>query len=124
MDPINEAHVGRGWSTSRPPTTTPRSPSSSCSPNGGQRRQRSGRRRDAGEPGVRLRCYLDLRQPLDSSGHRCGDAAAPTSSECCRWRSSEPGSRPCERPFPRPPGSRERWWVLPHGGPAVHARAG
>jgi hypothetical protein len=22
--------------------------------------------RDAGEPGVRLRCYLDLRQPLDS----------------------------------------------------------
>ncbi|MEU5445141.1 DUF6207 family protein [Streptomyces griseofuscus] len=23
-------------------------------------------RRDPGEPGVRLRCYLDLRQPLDS----------------------------------------------------------
>ncbi|MFD3621062.1 DUF6207 family protein [Streptomyces sp. NPDC058676] len=22
--------------------------------------------RDAGEPGVRLRCYLDLKQPLDS----------------------------------------------------------
>ncbi len=22
--------------------------------------------REAGEPGVRLRCYLDLRQPLDS----------------------------------------------------------
>ncbi|MFG2691704.1 DUF6207 family protein [Streptomyces sp. NPDC048405] len=24
--------------------------------------------RDAGQPGVRLRCYLDLRQPLDASG--------------------------------------------------------
>lgn len=24
--------------------------------------------RDPGQPGVRLRCYLDLRQPLDASG--------------------------------------------------------
>ncbi|MYS75484.1 hypothetical protein GTY88_34470 [Streptomyces sp. SID5926] len=25
-------------------------------------------RRDAGQPGVRLRCYLDLRQPMDAPG--------------------------------------------------------
>ncbi|MGV9969144.1 DUF6207 family protein [Streptomyces olivaceus] len=24
--------------------------------------------RDAGQPGVRLRCYLDLRQPINASG--------------------------------------------------------
>ncbi|MFD5341459.1 DUF6207 family protein [Streptomyces hawaiiensis] len=69
MDPINETHVSRPgllvvdvaaadddtalafqqlladrWATSLAQHTT----------------------RDAGEPGVRLRCYLDLRQPLDS----------------------------------------------------------
>ncbi|WP_411101031.1 DUF6207 family protein [Streptomyces sp. x-45] len=26
--------------------------------------------RDPGQPGVRLRCYLDLRQPLDGPGQR------------------------------------------------------
>ncbi|MFE9679541.1 DUF6207 family protein [Streptomyces sp. NPDC006259] len=69
MDPINEAHVSEPglivvdvaaanddtvlsfqqlladrWATATATSTT----------------------RDAGEPGVRLRCYLDLRQPLDS----------------------------------------------------------
>ncbi|MFF7098463.1 DUF6207 family protein [Streptomyces rubradiris] len=46
----------------RPPTAPPRSPSSSCSPTGGRRRAEEHTTRDAGEPGVWLRCYLDLRQ--------------------------------------------------------------
>ncbi|WP_443052768.1 DUF6207 family protein [Streptomyces sp. NBC_00299] len=52
----------------------PRSPSSSCSPNGGQRRQRNARRGMRGEPGVRLRCYLDLRQPISPAA---SDEALP-----------------------------------------------
>ncbi|MGY4744560.1 DUF6207 family protein [Streptomyces sp. ATMOS53] len=60
---MNEVHVSRlAWSTSRPPTRPPRSPSSSCSPTGGRWRAAEHTTRDAGEPGVRLRCYLDLRQ--------------------------------------------------------------
>ncbi|WP_325063608.1 MULTISPECIES: DUF6207 family protein [Streptomyces] len=60
---MNEVHVSRlAWSTSRPPTTPPRSPSSSCLPTGGRRRTAEHTTRDAGELGLRLRCYLDLRQ--------------------------------------------------------------
>ncbi|MGW3865788.1 DUF6207 family protein [Streptomyces sp. NPDC005047] len=42
-----------------------RSPSGSCTPTGG-RRTAERTTRDAGEPGVRLRCYLDLRQQVDA----------------------------------------------------------
>ncbi|MFF1284521.1 DUF6207 family protein [Streptomyces sp. NPDC058299] len=46
-------------------------PSSSCSPTGGRRRAAEHTTRNAGEPGVRLRCYLDLRQQL--TYHGCGE---------------------------------------------------
>ncbi|WP_435596064.1 DNA polymerase Y family protein [Streptomyces albogriseolus] len=53
---------------------------------------------------VRRSAYMD---PINEA-HVSEPGTAPTSSGCCRWRSSGPGSRPCARPFPRPPGSRER----------------
>ncbi|MFF5147830.1 DUF6207 family protein [Streptomyces sp. NPDC013157] len=37
--------------------------------------------RDAGEPGVRLRCYLDLRQPISPASP---DEAPPTVSAAAR----------------------------------------
>ncbi|MFB7740243.1 DUF6207 family protein [Streptomyces sp. NPDC056112] len=42
----------------------PRSPSSNCRPVGGRTALAQHTTRDVGEPGVRLRCNLDPRQPL------------------------------------------------------------
>ncbi|MFB8760689.1 DUF6207 family protein [Streptomyces nigra] len=75
----------RSSSTLRAPTTPPPSPSSSCSPNGGATARAEYTTRDAGEPGVRLRCYVDLRQPVgsDASAH----VPSQVFTDVQRWRS-------------------------------------
>ncbi|MFH8663060.1 DUF6207 family protein [Streptomyces afghaniensis] len=47
-------------------TTRPCSPFRNCSSGGGPPRPRTVRPGHPGEPGVRLRCYLDVRQELRS----------------------------------------------------------
>ncbi|WP_328884787.1 DUF6207 family protein [Streptomyces sp. NBC_00299] len=62
--------------------------------------------RGAGEPGVRLRCYLDLRQPLSPVAR---DEAPPLVSAAASQRRRRADSCP---PRPPPPRRRRLAWKI------------